>query len=186
VNASAIPNLITFSRILLVGPVVWLLAAREFTAVLLLFGVAAASDALDGYLARRFDWGSRLGALLDPIADKLLLVSSVVTLGWLGLLPWWLVLLVVARDLIIVGGAFAYQLLVGEVEMAPTLLSKANTALQVAVVLLLLFAHGLQPLPRAVLDGVMYGLAVTTLASGGHYVWSWANKALRAKGRTPP
>lgn len=85
-----IPNVITAFRFLLVPPVVILLLQERFTAALIVFGVAGFSDGLDGFLAKRYDWRSRLGSILDPLADKLLLVSSFVTLGWLGLIPAWL------------------------------------------------------------------------------------------------
>lgn len=181
-TAKVIPNLITSFRILLVIPLVWLLAADRYGAVLVLFAVAGLSDAVDGHLARRFGWMSRLGAVLDPLADKLLMVSAYLTLGLIGALPVLLVGLVLVRDLVIVGGALAYHLLIGRVEMEPTLVSKANTALQVLLVLLVLFSRGIQPLPPVLLDGVMLAVAASTVASGVNYVWIWSRKA-RARRR---
>ena len=104
-KASDIPNLITAFRFLLVPPVVLSLLNDRFGTALILFFIAGFSDALDGYLAKRNNWTSRIGALMDPLADKLLLVSCFVTLGWLGWIPVWLVALVVLRDLVIIGGA---------------------------------------------------------------------------------
>ena len=90
-----IPNILTGFRILLVPAVVMLMLEDEFLPALVLFAVAGFSDAVDGYLARRYDWTSRIGGLMDPLADKLLMVSSYLTLGWLGLIPSWLVALVI-------------------------------------------------------------------------------------------
>lgn len=180
-----IPNLITVFRILLVIPMVWLLSQRQYAAVLGLFAVAGLSDALDGYLARRFGWFTRIGAVLDPLADKLLMVSSYLTLGVLGMLPPWLVALVILRDVVIVTGAAAYRSLFGEIEMQPMFISKANTALQVLLVLLVLFSAGLQPLPAAVLEGSILAVAITTVASGIGYVWTWSRRAIRQAARRP-
>ncbi len=180
-NPKVIPNLITLFRILLVIPLIGLLSCRHYGMVLGLFAIAGASDALDGFLARHFGWSSRLGALLDPLADKLLMVSSFVMMGLLGLLPLWLVSLVILRDIVIVSGATAYQFLVGRVEMEPTLISKANTALQVLLVLLVLFSLGVQSLPDGVIDGVILAVAVTTLWSGFKYVWIWGWRARRRR-----
>ncbi|MCW8839927.1 MAG: CDP-alcohol phosphatidyltransferase family protein, partial [Gammaproteobacteria bacterium] len=128
-----IPNLISVLRIMLVVPIMVLLARGEYLLVLMLFVVAGLSDSLDGYLARRFDWRSQLGALLDPLGDKFLLVGVYLVLGWNGLLPGWLVGLVILRDVVIVSGALAYRRLCGELTMEPTLISKANTLLQIVL-----------------------------------------------------
>ena len=133
---SDIPNLITFARILLVVPVVWLLHTHNYIGALAIFALAGFSDALDGFLAKRYGWESRLGSLLDPIADKLLLVCSFLVLGAHGLLPLWLVGLVILRDAVIVTGATVYHfriqhLVAGE----PTLSSKLNTLMQILLVL---------------------------------------------------
>ncbi|WP_303900951.1 CDP-alcohol phosphatidyltransferase family protein [Thiohalomonas denitrificans] len=176
-SPKAIPNLITLFRILLVIPLIGLLINRQYGMVLGLFAVAGASDALDGFLARRFGWSSRLGALLDPLADKLLMVSSYITMGLLGMLPAWLVILVILRDIVIVSGATAYQFLIGRVEMEPTLISKANTALQVLLVLLVLFSLAMQALPEAMIDGMVLAVAVTTVWSGLKYVGIWGRRA---------
>ena len=102
---SDIPNLITVMRIVLVVPVSWSLLRQEFGLALALFFVAGVSDGLDGFLAKHYGWSSRLGALLDPLADKALLVACYASLAWIGLLPVWLLVLVVARDVVIVAGA---------------------------------------------------------------------------------
>ena len=131
-----IPNVITILRIFLVIPVVWALLDGRYTLALWLFAVAGASDGLDGFLAKQFHWTSRLGAILDPLADKLLLVSTFVALGWQGLLPLWLVAVVLGRDVVIVAGAVAYHLLFGSFELHPTLISKVNTFCQILLVIL--------------------------------------------------
>ncbi|MCW8918644.1 MAG: CDP-alcohol phosphatidyltransferase family protein [Gammaproteobacteria bacterium] len=182
-KARDIPNLICVLRILLVPPIVMGLLRGEFATVLLLFALAGGSDGLDGFLARRYEWRSRLGAILDPLADKLLMVCTYATLGWLGLLPWWLVALVLGRDGVIVSGALAYHRLCGEIEMAPSRISKANTLLQILLVMLLL----LLPLGLAVPGWVMVGMialvTVTTLLSGGDYVREWGRQARRCQRR---
>ncbi|MCU7797940.1 MAG: CDP-alcohol phosphatidyltransferase family protein [Candidatus Thiodiazotropha sp. (ex Myrtea spinifera)] len=180
-NARDIPNLISFLRILLTLPIVWLLFEREFSYALMLFAVAGFSDGLDGFLAKRFNWQSHLGGLLDPLADKALLMSSFLVLGGLGLIPVWLVILVIFRDLTIMGGALYYHYSVEEVDANPSLISKLNTLFQIMLVLLVVTDAGPLPLPQILLQGLTLATGVTTLVSGGLYVWVWTNKA-RNKG----
>lgn len=176
-----LPNLISIARILLTLPVAYLLVQQRFSEALLLFFVAGISDALDGYLAKRFSWHSRLGSILDPLADKLLLVTAFICLAWVAIIPFWLVLLVLGRDLVIILGALAFHLLIGRYEMAPTWISKLNTALQIILVLALVLSHGLYALPDGVLTWLVYGVSVTTVLSGLDYVWTWGRKAYRLK-----
>jgi len=183
VKARDIPNVITALRFLLVPPVVILLLQERFTAALIVFGVAGLSDGLDGFLARRFDWRSRLGGIMDPLADKLLVVSSFVTLGWLGLIPAWLVLLVILRDLVIVAGATFYHMRIEQFEAEPSIASKLNTAAQVLLVLAVLYSSGIQILPVILMDVLLYGVLVTTLWSGFDYVWTWGRRAMQRSGR---
>ena len=172
-----LPNIITLLRILLVIPIMVLLARQQFMLVLALFAVAALSDALDGYLARHFHWQSYLGAILDPIADKVMLVGGYLVLGWLGWLPLWLVALVILRDIVIVTGAVAYRWRCGELQMIPSVISKINTVLQMGLgLLVILFAAGLM-LPMWLLQGLMAAVALTTLWSGMDYVWIWSRRA---------
>jgi len=184
VKPSDIPNLITFCRLLLVAPVVWLLLNDRFGMALILFGVAGFSDALDGYLAKRNNWNSRLGALMDPLADKLLLVSCFVTLGWLGMIPLWLVALVVLRDLVIVGGAIVFHMRVERLEAEPTIASKLNTFAQIVLVLAVIFSQGIQTLPASWLDIMIVSVLVTTIWSGFDYVWTWGRRAWFKRGKT--
>jgi len=179
VTARDIPNLITLLRIALLPLLIGLLLQQMHQQALLLFLLMGLSDGIDGWLARRYQWQSRLGALLDPIADKLLLLSCYLTAGWLAWLPWWLVALVLGRDLLIVAGAASFWRLTGELQVAPTLLSKLNTACQILLIALLLalaadhFVALLAPLQSWLLPLV----ALTTLASGSDYLWQWGRRA---------
>ncbi|MCU7882159.1 MAG: CDP-alcohol phosphatidyltransferase family protein [Candidatus Thiodiazotropha sp. (ex Lucinoma aequizonata)] len=176
-----IPNLISVLRILLTLPIVWLLFEHEFSYALILFAVAGFSDGLDGLLAKRFGWQSHLGGLLDPLADKALLMSSFLVLGGLGLIPVWLVILVIFRDLTIVGGALYYNFSVEELDAHPSLISKLNTLLQIMLVLLVVTDAGPFLLPNELLSFLTWATGFTTLVSGVAYVWVWARKA-RDKG----
>lgn len=177
-KARDIPNIITIFRFLLVTPVVWAMLNDRFGLALLLFGVAGFSDAVDGYLAKRNNWSSRLGAIMDPLADKLLLVCSFVTLGWLGWIPLWLVVLVILRDLVIISGALVYHYMIEQVTMEPSMVSKLNTFTQILLVLAVMFSRGIQELPYLWIDVLLYSVLVTTLWSGLGYVWTWGRRAL--------
>ncbi len=174
-----IPNLITGLRMLLVAPFLWLLLEEHYGGALALFVVAGLSDALDGFLAKYYGWTSELGGLLDPIADKLLLIGAILALGWLGELPGWLVALVIARDLVIVGGAVAYHLRVARFHAAPLMISKLNTLVQLALVCAVIIHYGLIPLPAWLLTGGIVLTALTTVWSGAAYVWRWGRLARR-------
>ena len=174
---SDIPNLISVLRIFLSIPVVWALLDHRFEIALWLFAVAGVSDGLDGYLAKRYGWQSELGGLLDPLADKVLLVSSFLSLGWLGFIPVWLVLLVVFRDLLIVTGALIYHFRIGRLVASPSLVSKLNTTVQIVLVLAVVLDRALIPLPPLLLEGLIWFTLVTTLGSGIGYVLEWSRKA---------
>jgi cardiolipin synthase len=181
-----LPNLITALRILLVVPLCRLIAIGHYDGALLVAAIAGFSDALDGFLAKRFGWQSWIGGMLDPIADKLLLTAAFVWLALAGELPVWLAALVVGRDLAIVAGAIAYHNLIGRFDAAPTRLSKLTTVIQIAFVLveLLRLSHWIAVPPplRLVLIAITAGL---TLGSGLHYVVVWsarARRAVRARG----
>lgn len=172
-----IPNAISVARIILVAPTAWLLLEQRYGAAFVLFLVAGASDALDGHLAKRFGWQTPLGGLLDPIADKLLLVASFVSLGWLGVLPAWLVAMVILRDLVIVAGAAAYHLRVAPLRAEPMLISKANTVMQIILVLLAVARQAGAGLPEGFIMVGVWLVAATTLASGVAYVVEWSRRA---------
>jgi len=183
VKARDIPNVITVFRFLLVPPVVVLLLQERFTAALIVFGVAGFSDGLDGFLAKHFNWRSRLGGIIDPLADKLLLVSCFVTLGWLGLIPAWLVLLVILRDLVIVAGATFYHMRIEQFEAEPSVASKLNTAAQILLVLAVLYSFGIQAVPALLMEVLLYSVLATTLWSGFDYVWTWGQRAWQKRRR---
>lgn len=178
-----IPNIITAFRFLLVPPVVILLLQDRFAAALVVFGVAGLSDGLDGFLAKRYDWRSRLGGLLDPLADKLLLVSSFLTLGWLGWIPLWLVALVILRDLVIVTGAIFYHMRIEQLDAQPTMASKLNTVTQILLVLAVMFSLGITTLPAQWIDILLYSVLATTLWSGFDYIWIWGRRAWQKRGQ---
>ena len=176
-SAKDIPNIISVLRILLTIPVVFFLLEHEYTLALVLFAVAGFSDGLDGFLAKHYGWTSRLGGLLDPLADKALLVTSFLVLGATGLIPIWLVMLAVCRDLVIMGGALYYNFAVEEVQPTPTLISKLNTLLQILLVILVVMHAGPYPLPLALLETLEWAVLATIIWSGGQYVYVWSRKA---------
>jgi cardiolipin synthase len=130
-----IPNVISGIRILLVVPIGLALAHRQLELSFMLIAIAAISDAVDGFLAKQFGWQSELGAMLDPIADKLLLATVFIVLSFLKLVPLWLMVAAVARDVIIVSGAAAYRVIIGPLTAHPSLVSKINTLCQAAFIL---------------------------------------------------
>jgi cardiolipin synthase len=162
-------------------PVVWLLLSHEFGWALVLFACAGVSDGIDGFLAKHYGWQSRLGGILDPLADKALLVSCFLVLGSLGEVPVWLVLAVVFRDLVIVAGALLYNFRVEELEAAPTRISKLNTLVQLLLVIGAITHAGPWPLPEWLIETLIWACLATVLVSGVQYVWIWWAKA-RAHG----
>lgn len=179
-NLKYLPNIISVLRILLVIPVVYLLLRREYGAALILFAVAGVSDGLDGFLAKHFDWKTRLGSILDPLADKLLLVCSFVALAWNELIPLWLLAVVLARDVAIVVGGAAFHFLFGRFDMEPTRVSKVNTFFQIAYVLAVVFYHGEFVRTPYLVESLGYIVLATVIISGGNYVWVWGRRAWAA------
>jgi cardiolipin synthase len=169
----SIPNLITLARILLVPVVVWAIATGRMHTAFLLFLAAAISDAVDGFLAKRFGMKTELGAYLDPLADKVLIVSIYVTLGITGVIPLWIVILVVSRDFMIVGAIILSWLMDRPVAIRPHMVSKLNTAAQIVFACLVLASHGYNFDPEPVLTLVMALVAVLTLLSVGLYLAEW-------------
>lgn len=172
-NVSQVPNIITLARLALAPALVLVLNNGNYVAALILFAVAGFSDGLDGLIAKRFHYESRLGAILDPAADKILLVSSYVMLTILGHLPVWLVIVVAFRDLLIIGGYLAYTSMYGPVQMRPSALSKFNTFLQIALVVVVLAEQATVSDFPLVIQTLVYAVFVTTVASGAHYLWMW-------------
>ena len=167
-----LPNLITLTRLLSVPLAIWLILDNRFTAAFWIFVAAGVSDAVDGFIARRFDSRTRLGALLDPIADKSLLVGVYVTLGGAGHLPAWLVILVVFRDLMIVGGFLLVQALAQAMRAEPLIVSKLNTVFQIALAALMLAKLGLGFDP-GLITVLIWAVAATTILSGAGYLIRW-------------
>jgi cardiolipin synthase len=180
-NLSWLPNVITTIRILLVIPLSWMLLEHNFGWALLLVFVAGASDALDGFLAKHYNWVSVLGSVLDPIADKLLLVVTFLSLGYLALVPTWLVVAVLGRDIIIVTGAVAYYVVIGRYDMAPSLVSKLNTLMQIVLVLGIILSQVVD-FPKWWMIQIGWWIVLTTtVASGAHYVIVWGRSAWRQR-----
>ena len=179
-----LPNVITVLRILLVLPTGWLLLETRYAEALVLMAVAGASDALDGWMARRFGWMSEFGATMDPVADKLLVAATFVIFTVQGYIPIWVAAIVLGRDAVILTGAAAYRLFFERIEFAPTLISKANTATQIVLLLMLLLGlsgfDDISVLALAIVDPwCFYGLALLGLISGADYVLTWGEKAWR-------
>lgn len=175
-----LPNAISVLRIVLVAPVAIAIEVRSFRLALGLAVVAGISDALDGWLARHFGWRSRLGSVLDPLADKLLLVTCFVVLSTIGKAPVALTALVLGRDAIIAVGALAWQRVIGHFRSHPSWVSKCCTAVQILYVLaVLLVESGWLDMP---LKPWVWLVVILTLASGLDYIVRWGNMARRELG----
>ena len=177
-SLSTVPNLICVLRMALAVPIVWLLAENSYEVTLILFGIAAVSDALDGYLAKTFNWTTELGKVLDPVADKLLLVSVFITLTWLGLIPLWLAAFAVARDVIIGVGAWVYREIFGPVDGHPTVPSKLNTLVQILFVIAVVGRAAYPAVPEWLTVALGALVFVTTVVSGVDYIVTYIRKAI--------
>lgn len=174
---SWIPNAISLLRIALVAPILLLILNDGFAWAIILFCIAGFSDGVDGYLAKRFGWRTRLGAMLDPIADKLLVAGMFITLAYMQHIPVWLASVVILRDVVIVAGATAYNFLVGPVQGEPTRISKLNTALELLFLLFVMSRAGFG-WPDEITNTVLgASILVTVVISGVDYVWSWSRRA---------
>jgi cardiolipin synthase len=172
-----IPNIITIVRLILVGPIVFGLLTRHYHMAFWLFVIAGLTDAIDGYLARRFKWISRWGAMVDPLADKLLMVSTFLTLGYLGIFPLWLLIMVVIRELVIVIGGVVYHFWIGAYDFVPTRISKLNTCLQIILIIGLMFNLSYAIIPMKLINSMMLMVFVTSLVSLIDYIWVWGRRA---------
>ena len=181
-----IPNALTLVRIILVPLIVWLILTHEIAAAFVLFLLAGLSDAADGYLAKRFGWQTELGAYLDPIADKALLVSIYVTLGFANHLPVWLVIAVVSRDILIIGAFILSWILSRPVALSPLLVSKANTLAQLVLASLVLaelgFGLGLEPFVAV----FIWVTGALTILSAAVYFWVWLKHMASYEPRPAP
>lgn len=168
-----LPNIITLIRILLVPVIVWAIASHQMTIAFVIFVVAGISDAVDGFLAKRFNMTTEIGALLDPVADKALLVSIYITLGISDAIPRWLVILVVSRDLMIVGAVIISWLLENPIPMKPLMVSKLNTVAQVAFAAFVLASLGFG-FSASPYETILMGfVTVLTLLSVSLYLVEW-------------
>ncbi|MBR0713779.1 CDP-alcohol phosphatidyltransferase family protein [Bradyrhizobium liaoningense] len=179
----SIPNIITLGRIMLVPIIVWAIVSSQMEIAFAVFLIAGISDAIDGFLAKRFNMTSELGALLDPLADKMLLVSIYMALGIWGAIPRWIVILVVSRDIMIVAAVIVSWLFDRPVAMKPSMVSKLNTVAQVAFAALVLaaLAFGFKPGPYDII--LMGFVTVFTLSSVSLYLVEWLRhmSAIEAK-----
>jgi cardiolipin synthase len=176
-----IPNALTFLRIALIAPFAMELHAGSYPMALIIFISAAVTDGVDGYLARRFDWRSRFGAIADPLADKALLITAYLMLALGEVFPLWLFLLVLGRDLLIVCGALIFHYGIGRFEMAPSLLGKFNTAIQILAVLLAMLLQVITTVPPWINLALIWMVAAFTVLSGAHYLLAWSLRAWRAR-----
>lgn len=158
-------------------PIGWLILDQRYTEALILFFIAGVSDGVDGFLAKHYGWTSRLGGILDPLADKLLLVSCLSVLTWNGLIPMWLLAMVIIRDVVIVTGATVYNFRVARFEAQPTFISKINTVAQILLVLLVMVMQASQWSDVRWINGFIGVVAVTTIWSGIDYVRIWSRRA---------
>lgn len=173
-----IPNTLTFIRLLLIAPFLLCLYKQQYAYAFYIFLVAGFTDCLDGWLARHFNWKSFFGSFLDPLADKLLVTSSFVSLALIGALPWWLVILVFLRDCSISFGIIAwYWFIKQRLHFAPSRLSKWNTTFQLTLVTLCLFELAYFKFPAYCIDSLIFLTAVTTSITYLDYMFTWAKKA---------
>jgi len=173
-----IPNALTLLRLGLIFPFLFYLYHHEYVDAFYVFILAGLTDGLDGFLARLFHWQSFFGSFVDPLADKLLIASSFISLALLGVLPWWLVALVFLRDFTISMGVVAwYWFIRKKLDFKPTSLSKFNTAFQLTLVTFCLFELAYFHFPPYVLDTLIYITAITTATTYIDYIWTWGKKA---------
>ena len=175
---SLLPNLISLGRLLAVPLMVYLVLEQSYVFAFWLFLAAGISDAVDGFIAKQFGAETELGTYLDPLADKALLVAIYVTLGRTGDIATWLVILIVSRDLMIIGGALLFQTLTQSLKMEPLWISKANTTFQIALAGLVLAQVAYEFEIAVAVDLLLYIVAGTTVLSGGAYIVKWGRRVL--------
>jgi cardiolipin synthase len=178
---SWLPNGLCVLRMLLSIPTAWLLLQGAYWWTMAVFFIAAVTDALDGFLAKRQGWETELGKILDPLADKLLLMTTFITLALLHAVPVWLAVLVVMRDLVISFGAIAYRLWLGPIGGSPTLISKLNTLAQIAFVLGVVLVQAMRWENDSMLRIAGWMIAITTFISGIDYVVTYSRRAADAR-----
>jgi cardiolipin synthase (CMP-forming) len=172
-NRLNIPNTITVGRILLVPFVVWAIITGRYQLAFWLFVAAGISDAVDGFLAKQLGAQSEFGAYLDPLADKVLLMSIYVTLGIAALLPLWVVIAVVSRDIMILGAIVVSWIVGKPLDIHPLVVSKLNTLAQILLATLALASNAFLFDPSPVLEGLLVAVGVLTLLSAAAYLAAW-------------
>jgi len=177
-----VPNLITLARLLSVPVAVYVILLGYYGTAFWIFLIAGISDAVDGLIAKHYGVSSRVGSFLDPLADKTLLIGVFLALGSLGHIPLWLVILIVFRDLLIIGGAILFQTLTQSLQMEPLFISKVNTVAQITLAGFVLACLGLEITDGWVETLLVYTVAATTLASGAAYVVKWGLRAVTYEG----
>ena len=176
-----LPNFISLGRLLSVPATIWLIVSGHLSVAFWLFAVAGASDAVDGFIAKRFGMDTRLGFYLDPLADKARLVSAYITLGTAGYLPDWLVILVVSRDLLIIGAVLLSHALAQRIEFQPVMISKANTFAQIVLAVAVLAEPGLGVDLGDTVPVLVYAVGATTVVSGATYLVQWVRAVSRVE-----
>jgi cardiolipin synthase len=182
ISLNLLPNSLTLFRMLSVGPIVYCLLTGRYRSAFLVAFCAGLSDLLDGFLARRFGWMTHFGGVLDPLADKLMLVCTSLTLAWLGYLPAWLVAVMVLRDLLIVGGGMYFHYRIAPIaKAAPSLLSKWNTLFQILLVVCVMLSLAFPEFRGPWVGPLVMVVAITTVLSGVQYVVVWTAKAVAVR-----
>ncbi len=176
-SLSWLPNAVSITRIVLVVPIVALLLSREFDWAFALILIAGFSDGVDGYLAKRFGWNTRLGAILDPAGDKLLIAGCFATLAYLALIPIWLATIVILRDVVIVAGSILVNFLVTRLTGDPTRISKLNTVFELMFLLFVISRAGFGWPDQITVTILGAAILVTVVISGCNYVATWIAEA---------
>ena len=172
-----VPNAISIFRLLLVIPIAVTIIEGEFIFCLALFCIAGISDGLDGYLARKYDWVTAFGKIIDPLADKLLLLVTTVTLGFFGYFPLMVLFLMIAKDLAVVGGVLVYTVLAGFPEVRPLLVGKVTTVMQILLIGYIMITLVVNmPVAFMFTPVLVWIVVIATILNGCSYLWLWTNK----------
>jgi len=180
-NWTQLPNIITSLRLILLIPLSYYLSAENYWFALIIFFIAGFSDALDGFLAKKFNWVSRFGSILDPIADKALLVVTMAILTLNNKISLLLFLCVAIRDVYIIAGAYFYYKTIGPFNMQPSFVSKFNTFAQILMVTAMLISLGYRQLPAQMISGLVILVYLTVIVSSVHYTYVWGRKYVKAR-----
>lgn len=172
-----LPNALSLTRMILIIPLLWALFQGHYSIAFYIFLLAGISDGVDGFIARHYHCTSRFGSIADPIADKLLMISTLLALYWAKAVPMWLVFCVLLRDVVVVAGAIAYYMLIGSYQFMPSLLSKINTFFQLVLITLILLQQSYFVVSKELINGLMITVFITSLFSLAQYVFVWGRRA---------